>query len=99
MIAHNPVKSAACSGASGSGPYWFGPDGAAAKAEFDEQDEPEHRERHRDDDRQQARLIVGAGHFEHREQVEQRAGAEERDQQPERQVAVMGALRGEANSG
>ena len=39
-----------------------------------------------------ARLVVGAGQIEHHEQVEQHAGAEEREQQPERHVAVVGAL-------
>ena len=39
-----------------------------------------------------AGLIVGAGQFEHREQIEQRAGAEKRDQEPQRQIAVVGAF-------
>ena len=43
-------------------------------------------------ERQHTGLVVGAGQFEHREQVEHRAGAEKRDQQPKRQIAVMAAF-------
>ena len=55
--------------------------------------EPEHRERHGDHQRQHARRFVGAGKAEHREKVEQCAGAEENDQQPDRQIAIVRALR------
>ena len=53
------------------------------------------RQRQRDQKRQDARLIFGAGHFQNCEQIEQGAGAEENPQQPKRHVAVVAAFHGD----
>ena len=90
------VKSAAALPAGRAGPVRTGSGRrAAAKAELDEENEAQHRERQRDGDRQQAGLIVGAGHFQHRKQIEQGAGAKKRDQKPKRQIAIVGAFQGD----
>src|SRR5579862_7001301 len=66
---------------------------AFAETEFVQQGKPQHCERYCDGQRNGARLVVGAGQIEHHEQVEKCAGAEEREQKPDRHVAVMGAFR------
>ncbi len=52
----------------------------------------EHAIRHHDRERQHARRIVGAGESDHGQQIEQCTGAEENEQQPDRQVAVVCAF-------
>src|SRR6476659_3563959 len=73
-------------------PVLIGADGPSPEAELDQESEPEDRERHRNGERQHAGRFVGASKPEHGKQVEHGAGAEENEQQPDRQVAIVGAF-------
>jgi len=71
-------------------------DRAPPKAELDQERQAKHGEWHCDHDGHQAGLLSRARQSQHRQQVEQSPAAEEDNQEPERQIAIVSAFGGDS---